>query len=70
MGGMNVCRMGTRTGPSFPEELDTNNSVSKLVLSNNSSYNLHSFAWELVYLGKGLLSKMAYVEQKMVFSCV
>ena len=70
MGGMSVCRMGTRTDLSFSEELDINNSVSRLVLSNNSSYNLHSFVWKLVCLGKGLLSKMAYIEQKMVFPCV
>ena len=38
-----VCRMGTRTDPSFPEELGTNNSVSRLVLSNYLSYNLCSF---------------------------
>ena len=43
MGGMDVCRMGTRAGPSFPEELGTDNSVSKLVLSNNLLYNLYSF---------------------------
>ena len=36
--------MSTKAGPSFPEESDTNNSVSELVLFNNLSYNLHSFA--------------------------
>jgi len=40
---MDVCGMGTRAGPSFPEELGTDDSVSRLVLSNNLSYSLHSF---------------------------
>ena len=40
---MDVCGIGTRAGPSFPEELGANNSVSELILSNNLSYNLHSF---------------------------
>jgi len=43
MGGMDVCRIGTRAGLSFPEELGTDNSVSKLILSNDLLYNLHSF---------------------------
>jgi len=42
MGGMGVCGMGTRAGLSFPEKLDTNNFVSRLVLSNNLLYNLYS----------------------------
>jgi len=63
-------RMGTGANPSFLEESDTNGSISKLVLSNSSSYNLYSFMWELVYLGKSPSSKMACVEQKMIFSCV
>jgi len=62
MGGIDVCGMDTRADPSFPEELGTNNSVSGLVLSNNLLYNLCSFAWELVYLGKSPSSKMACVE--------
>ena len=33
-------RTGTRAGPSFPESLSANNSVSRLVLSNNLLYNL------------------------------
>ena len=60
-----VCKMGTRTDPSFPEELGTNNSVSRLVLSNYLSYNLCSFVQELVHLGKSLLSKMARVKYGM-----
>jgi len=52
MRGIDLYGMGTRTGSSFPEKLGTNNFVSKLVLFNNSSYNLHSFAWELVHLKK------------------
>jgi len=70
MGGTDVCRMGTRAGLSFPEELCANNSVSGLVLSNNLLYNLYSFAWELVHLEKSSLSKMACVEWKMIFSCM
>ena len=35
--------MGTGAGPSFPERLGADNSISKLILSNNLSYNLHSF---------------------------
>ena len=67
---MSVCGIGTRAGPSFLEELDTNDSVSGLVLSNNLSYNLCPFVWELVYLGKSLLLKMVCMEQKMIFSCI
>ena len=44
--------MNTGAGPSFPEKSGANNSVSGLVLFNNLSYNLYSFAWELVHLGK------------------
>ena len=70
MGEMDMCGMGTGAGPSFLEESDTNSSVSRLVLFNTSLYSLCSFAWELVYLGKSSSSKMAYVEWKMIFSCV
>ena len=70
MRGMSVCRMDTEAGPSFLEELGTNDSVSRLVLSNNSLYNLYSFTWELVYLGKSPSLKMTCVEQKMIFPCV
>ena len=41
---MSVCGMGTGVGPSFPEDLGANDFVFRLVLSNNSSYNLCSFA--------------------------
>ena len=70
MEGMGICKIGTGAGPSFPEELDVNDSVSELVLSSNSSYNLHLFVWELVYLGKSPLSEMACIEQKIVFLCI
>jgi len=70
IGGMDMCGMGTGVGSSFSEELGTNNSVSGLVLSNNSSYDLCSFALELVHLGKSPSSKIACVEWKMVFPCV
>ena len=49
MKGMNVYGMGTRADLYFPKALDTNDSVSELVLSNNLLYNLCSFAWKLVY---------------------
>ena len=67
---MSVCKIGTRVGPSFPEELGTNDSVSGLVLSNNLSYNLCSFAWELVHLEKISSSKITCVEQKIIFPCI
>ena len=44
MGGLSMCGMGTRADPSFSEELDANNSVSRLILSDNLLYNLYSFA--------------------------
>ena len=50
--GMDICRMDTGAGPSFPERLGVDNSISKLILSNNLSYNLHSFMWESVHSGK------------------
>ena len=62
-----MCGMSTGAGLSFPEELDTNNSISGLVLFNNSLYNLYSFVWKLVYLGKSFLSKIVYIKWKMVF---
>ena len=62
MGGIGMCRISTGAGPSSSEELGANNSVSRLVLSNHSLYNLHSFTWELVYLEKSPLLKMAYIE--------
>ena len=43
MRGMSVCGMDTGAGPSFLEVLDVNNSVSRLVLSNNLLYNFYSF---------------------------
>jgi len=65
-----VCGIGTGAGPSFPEKLGTDNSVSRLILSNNLLYNLYSFAWKLVHLGNSSLSKMACVEQKVIFPCI
>jgi len=47
---INMCRMGTGAGLSFPKELSTDNSVSRVILSNNLSYNLYSFVWELMCL--------------------
>ena len=36
--------MNTRAGLSLPEGLGANNSIFRLILSNNLSYNLSSFA--------------------------
>jgi len=69
MGEMWVCGIDTGLGSSLSKGLDTNNFVSRLILSNNLSYNIYSFAWELVYLGKNSSLKMVCVEQKMAFSC-
>jgi len=60
--GIGVCKMGTKADLFFLKELDTDNSISKLILSNNQLYNLHSFAWESVYLGKISLLKIACVK--------
>jgi len=65
---MGMCGMNTGAGLSFSE--GTDDSVSRLVLSNNSSYNLCSYVWELVHLGKSLSSKMVCVKQKIVFPYV
>ena len=70
MGRIGVCGIDTGAGPSFPEELGTDDSVSGLILSNNLLYNLYSFAWESVHLGNSSLSKMACIEQKVIFPYV
>jgi len=57
----------TGAGPSFPEGSGIDDFVSELILSNNLSYNLHSFVWESVHLEKSSSSKMAYAEWKMIF---
>ena len=57
-----MVRIGTGAGLSSLEGLDTDNSVSGLILSNNLIYNLCSFTWELVHLKKNFLLKMAYVK--------
>jgi len=62
MGGIGMSGIDTGAGSFFSEELDVNNSISGLILSNNSLYNLYSFAWELAHLGKSPSSKMACVE--------
>ena len=38
-----MCRVGTGAGPSFPKGSSADSSVSRLILSNNLSYNLYSF---------------------------
>jgi len=70
MGGIEICGINIGAGSSFLEESDTGNSISRLILSNNLLYNLYSFVWELVHLRKSLLSKMVYVELKMIFPSV
>ena len=59
---MSVYRMGTGAGPSFLEGLGTDDSVSRLILSNNLLYNLCSFVWKSVYLRKGSSLKIVCVE--------
>jgi len=63
-------RMSTGVGLSFPEGSDTNDYVSRLLLSNNLSYNLCYFAQESVYLGKNSSSKIIYVKLKTIFPYV
>ena len=70
MEGMGEYGIDTRAGLSFLEKSGANNSVSKLILSNNLLYSLYSFVWELVHLGKSPSSKMAGVEWKMIFPCI
>ena len=62
MGEMCMCVINNRASPSFPEELDTDDSISRLILSNNLLYNLYSFIWESIYLGNFFSSKIVYVE--------
>ena len=54
--------MDTKTDLFFLKKSDTDNSISKLILSNNQLYNLHSFPWESVYLGKNSLLKIVCVK--------
>ena len=68
MRGMCMCGMCTRAGPSFPEGPSTDDSVSGLIFFNNLLYNLYSFGWELVYLGKNSSSKIACVEWKIIYN--
>ena len=65
-----MCGMGIGAGLPFSEESDTDDSVSGLILSNNLLYNLYSFTWKLVYLGKSFSSKIACMKWKMIFSCI
>jgi len=58
---MGMCGIDTGASLSFLEEPGTNDSISRLILSNNLSYNLCSFVWELVHLGKSSSSKIVYV---------
>ena len=43
MEGMGMCEMDTRAGPSFPEGLGTDDSVPRLILSNDLLYKLYYF---------------------------
>jgi len=54
--------MSTGAGLSLLKDSDTDNTVSRLILSNNLLYNLHSFTQEPVYLEKNFLLKITYVE--------
>ena len=59
-----ICGMGTRVDSFFPEELGTNNSISRLVLSNNSLYNYlnnYSFSYDTFLL-------LHYSLEHLVFS--
>jgi len=68
MGEMDMGRMGTRVGLSLLEGLSTDNSISRLILSNNLLYNWCFLAQELIYLGKNSSSKIVYVKWKMIYS--
>ena len=65
-----MCGVGAGAGPSFPERSGINDFVSELILSNNLSYNLHSFVWKSVHLEKSSSLKIAYAECKMIFPYV
>ena len=70
MGEIGICGIDNRVSLFFPEWLDTDNSISGLILSNNLLYNLYYFVWDLVCFKKSFSSKIVCVEQKMIFSCV
>ena len=55
MGKMGMCEIGTRAGPYFPEELDANNYVSRLISSNDLLYNLCSCMGVSVFRKKSLI---------------
>jgi len=65
-----VCKIDYRAGLSSPEGLDTDNSISKLIWSNDLLYNLYSFVQKPVYLGKNFLLKMVCIEWKITFPYV
>jgi len=46
---MDKSEISTRVGLSLLEDSDTDNIVSRLILSNNLLYNLYSFTQEPVY---------------------
>ena len=45
---MDMYRICTEVSPSFPEDLDADNSISELISFNNLLYNLCSFIWKSV----------------------
>jgi len=45
IGGISVCEIGIEADPSLLEGLDTDYSVSGLILFNNLLYNLCFFTW-------------------------
>ena len=66
---MSICEISTKVDLSFLEGLDTNDSVSRLILSNNLSYNLCFFHKSQYIWKKSFLSKIVYVEYN-IFLCM
>ena len=65
MGGMD-----TRAGLSLLEGPGTDDSISRLILSNKLLYNLYSFIQKSVHLEKSSLLNIACVKWKITFHCV
>ena len=64
---MGMYKIDTGASLSFLERLGTDDSVSRINLSNNLLYNLYSFAQESVHLEKSSSLKILCVEQKITF---
>ena len=52
-----MCGINTRAGSSFSKGLSTDNSISRLILSNNLLYNLYSFFIRVSAFRKKFLAK-------------